>query len=631
MRVEDTIKQRVAQELLAWSKSAETYIKASNALLKLVTEKSSRKDYLDGVVRFIREWSGCRCIGIRVADQEGFIPYESYTGFTREFWEQENRLSLTKDDCACIRVIAGEPEPQDARCMTAGGSFLINDSVKLLGILSEEERTRFRGVCIRSGFLSIAVIPVRYEGRILGAIHLADERAGMVCEEFVGFVESMAPLVGEGINKFTVKDSLERHCEILKKTNRALKVLSECNYAMVHEADELELLEHVCKIIVETGGYRLAWAGYAEQDSDRTVKPVARAGYEEGYLDSVKITWADTQRGRGPSGTAIRTGEPSIVRNCLCDPDFAPWREAALKRGYASSIALPLKSEGHVFGALNIYAREPEAFDGEELSLLQSLAANLAYGIAALRTRQEQRRAEEALEEYARKLESLNQDLEEFAFVASHDLQEPLRKIRSFGERLNEQYKDALDECGKDYIERMTGAARRMQELLEGLLKYSRVTVQEDAFALVDLNKVVQDTVSDLDVALKRSGGTVEVGPMPILKAEEPPMRQLFQNLIGNALKYRDEKRSPVVTVSAHREGRVCRILVEDNGIGFEEKYLERIFKPFQRLHGRSSAYEGTGLGLAICRKIVERHGGSITARSVPGKGSTFILTLPAC
>jgi len=874
------------------SRSAETYIKACNALLKLVTETSSRREYLDGVVRLMQEWSGCRCLGIRVRNQEGFIPYESYTGFSREFWERENWLSLTKDDCACIRVIKGEPEPQDACCMTEGGSFLVNDSVSLLDILSEEELARFRGVCIKSGFLSIAIIPVRYQGEILGAIHLADERAGMVPEEFVCFAESMTPLVGEGINKFNIKDSLERNYEILKKTNRALKVLSECNYAMAQDTDESELLDHICRITVNAGGYRLAWVGYAEQDRDRSVRPVAQAGYEAGYLESAKITWADSERGRGPVGTALRTGEAKIVRDCLCDPYFAPWREASLKRGYASVIALPLTSEGRVFGSFNIYAREPNAFDGEELSLLKTLAANLAFGISALRTRQKQRRAEEelrqremllrkildtlpvgvwivdetggiiegnaagqaiwggakyvgidrygeykgwwmdsgepiepgqwaaarairggessinelieieafngtrkimlhsavplfdehrkvsgavvvnqditelkraeealeeqrllldailsqaadgiiatdangrflftnaaarckafldpegtsmedaeriwgeartlnghripldkwaiqralrgettvsaecrmvhpegsycdvlisaaplrksdgaiagavatlsditkhkeaeaALKAYAKRLELLNQDLQEFAFVASHDLQEPLRKIQSFGTRLSEKYKDSLDEDGKDYIERMTGAAKRMRGLLDGLLRYSRITTQANPFELIDLNKVVRDTVSDLHVAIKHSGGTVEVGPMPMLKADEPQMRQLFQNLIENALKYRAEERSPTVRVSAQMEDQVCRIVVEDNGIGFDEKYVDRIFKPFQRLHGRSSPYEGSGMGLAICKKIIERHEGTITARSAPGEGATFIISLP--
>lgn len=193
--------------------------------------------------------------------------------------------------------------------------------------------------------------------------------------------------------------------EELRKVNRALKTLSECNQALVRTTDETDLLREICRIIVETGGYRLAWVGYAEQDKEKTVRPVAQAGYEDGYLESIKITWADTERGRGPTGMAIRTGQPHIARNILADPNFAPWRAEASKRGYASSISLPLISNGQSFGALNIYAVETDAFGEEEIKLLTELSDDLAYGIMALRTRTERRRVEEALQKNEARLQ----------------------------------------------------------------------------------------------------------------------------------------------------------------------------------------------------------------------------------
>ena len=183
----------------------------------------------------------------------------------------------------------------------------------------------------------------------------------------------------------------------LRNVNRALRLTSQCNQEMVRATDESALLQAVCRIAVEHGGYRLAWVGLAEQDEARLVRPVAQAGFEDGYLDTVNITWADTERGHGPTGTAIRTGHSVLARNIPTDPTFAPWRAEAIRRGYASSIALPLLDEGRCLGALMMYAGEPDAFDPAEVELLAELANDLAYGIGALRHRTKRKRAEEAL------------------------------------------------------------------------------------------------------------------------------------------------------------------------------------------------------------------------------------------
>ena len=182
-----------------------------------------------------------------------------------------------------------------------------------------------------------------------------------------------------------------------RRTTRALTTLGRCNQVLVHATSESELLNDVCRIIVYEAGYRLAWVGYAEDDAEKSVRPVAYAGFESGYLEKLKITWADTERGRGPTGTAIRTGRPCMCKNALTDPNFEPWREDALKRGYASSIVLPLDDNGVVFGGLSIYAAEPNAFDRKEMDLLTELADDLSFGILALRNREERYHVEEAL------------------------------------------------------------------------------------------------------------------------------------------------------------------------------------------------------------------------------------------
>ena len=234
------------------------------------------------------------------------------------------------------------------------------------------------------------------------------------------------------------------------------------------------------------------------------------------------------------------------------------------------------------------------------------------------------------LKNYMTKLEESNQALQDFAAIASHDLQEPLRKVAAFGNMLKQKCGGSLEEHGRDYLERILNANQRMQDLLTALLEYSRLSTKVAPFVEVALTKVIQEVLSDLEVTIVKTGGDVHVGALPVISADPTQMRQLFQNLIGNALKYHKANEKPRVQVrclsNANSE---CQIVVEDNGIGFEEQYLEKIFAPFQRLHGKNSQYQGTGMGLAICKKIVERHGGSITARSESGKGSTFIVRLP--
>lgn len=253
----------------------------------------------------------------------------------------------------------------------------------------------------------------------------------------------------------------------------------------------------------------------------------------------------------------------------------------------------------------------------------------------------ERKQAEETLREYALKLERSNRELQDFAYVASHDLQEPLRKIEAFSDRLKVKFGDALPEDAQDYLNRMQGAAGRMRALINDLLSYSRVTTKAQPPEPVALSEIAREVVSDLHTRIEESGGRVEVGDLPMIEADRTQMRQLLQNLIGNALKFRRPGEPPVVKVDGRIEerpaagqsgqyanGARCMITVADNGIGFDEKYLLRIFNIFQRLHGRNE-YEGTGIGLATCRKIAERHGGSITAKGIPGEGATFIVTLP--
>lgn len=246
------------------------------------------------------------------------------------------------------------------------------------------------------------------------------------------------------------------------------------------------------------------------------------------------------------------------------------------------------------------------------------------------------REAEEQLIDFTKKLKKSNNDLHDFASICSHDLQEPLRKVTTFGERLRSKIGNQLDDQGRDYFNRMQNATKRMQSLIVGLLEFSRVTTHAKPFVPVDLSKVAEEVVSDLEVRIGEKKARVDIAKLAIIEADPLQMRQLFQNLIGNALKFNREDDPPVITVSGER---ICqnggsislemyKLTVTDNGIGFDERYKDRIFGVFQRLH-TVREHEGSGVGLSICQKIVERHGGNIEAKSTLGRGTEFVVLLP--
>ncbi|MGA9377488.1 MAG: PAS domain S-box protein [Phormidium sp.] len=794
--------------------------------------------------------------------------------------------------------------------------------------------------------------------------------------------------------------------------NRALRVLSACTQAVIRATDEVTLLQTLCQLITEEAAYRMAWVGYVCHDEAKTVQPAAWAGYEAEYLKDVNITWADTERGQGPTGKAIRSHQPIACQNMLKDPQFAPWREAAQQRGYQSSLVLPLFDQVDVVGTLNIYSVEADAFDRRELALLTELADSLSFGILALRSKQKQQQAEAALrlseekfskafysspianciitlrdglildvnhgfewvfgydrqkaignttlelqmwqnladrqkmiqqlqtqgnlrdyeatlqkhngekllcrisaelievgesicilaaiediterrqaelttlrlneelehrveertaalrkseqryralmdgacdailvadtqgnlleanqkalemlgyteaellqlhasklhppqdidkamqafagmaqretdrcldvlvvrkdgrcfpaeitgtsidlgdetvlwgnfrditerkqvqaalqrsQEFLRlitdslpvcivyldteqryqfvnrtyevwfkrnreeilgkpmgeiidpqvyatiqgyldralagetvtygyrfeqesmaqhyfqtsilpdwncdrqvqgcflmivditnqklveqELQRSNQELEQFAYVASHDLQEPLRAVTGYTQLLMSEYGDRFDDTAQSYAEFVIDGAKRMQQLIQDLLAYSRVGTRGKEFAPTDCNTVVQEALRNLQVAIAQSHAEIKVESLPRLKADQSQLVQLFQNLIGNAIKFCQQDH-PQIQIRATQRETDFLFQIQDNGIGIKPQYLERIFEVFKRLHTRRE-YSGTGIGLAICKKIVLRHGGQIWAESTPNLGTTFFFTIP--
>jgi signal transduction histidine kinase len=229
---------------------------------------------------------------------------------------------------------------------------------------------------------------------------------------------------------------------------------------------------------------------------------------------------------------------------------------------------------------------------------------------------------------YAERLERLNEELQDFAFIASHDLQEPLRKIRTFCDLIEKKSESELDGTTRDYLHRIMSSAVRMRSLLSDLRHYSRLASKPQPLKVIDLAKVAREAASVFEETIKDTGGVVEIEHMPAIEGDEIQILRLFQNLIANALKYRSIEPPRIFIYARQDVPGICEIFVKDNGIGFDSQFAERIFKPFQTLRARN-VHEGTGMGLTICRKIAERHAGSLRAESEPGKGATFIVSLP--
>jgi PAS domain S-box-containing protein len=449
----------------------------THSLLALFAHKTSAKEYLDAALEVIRRWSGCQALGIRIVQGNQEIPYEASVGFEPGFLELENRLSLGRDNCCCIRAITAAFEDQDRALLTAGGAFRCDDTAGFLHQCPPEKKAQYRDNCMKFGFASLAIIPLRYRDEIIGAIHMADRRPGRFTPAITEFIESMSPLIGEAVRRFQTEAELKKH------------------------RNQLEEL------------------------------------------------------------VGQRTGE----------------------------------------------------LEAANLHLQQEIAQRADV--------------EAALRRSAQDLERSNCDLEQFAYVASHDLQEPLRAVDGYMKLLQRRFPNLLNAEMQEYINGAVDGAERMQRLITDLLAFSRVGTRSVAFAPADLNALLSDVLDNLQVTITESGVQVSSDPLPSLPVDATQFVLVFQNLIGNAIKFRSQQ-TPKIHVGARKERERWLFWVQDNGIGIESEYFERIFQIFQRLHSRKH-YPGTGIGLAICKKIVERHGGGIWVESQPGQGSTFYISMP--
>lgn len=423
----------------------------------------------------------------------------------------------------------------------------------------------------------------------------------------------------------TAQDITERKLTELElvRVNRALQLLSAANQALMKIHDEQKLLDTISKIVVNIGGYRLMWIGYAEQDAQKSIRPVCQAGFEKGYLKSAAISWGNTKQGRGPTGTAIRTGKTQLARDITNDPRMAPWREMAKRRGYRSSIALPLSDNGSTFGALNIYATESDAFGKQEVTTLEELSDNLAFGIANIRMRAQ-------VEERTREVDQLKN---KFIQIVSHQLRTPLNIIRWNLDTLLRRERDGLKPSQEAVLRGTYAATAEIISRIDDLMV--AIDIEEGRFRLdteeTDLVELIRSACGELGATQQKQMTcrlTFPKGPIPPVMVDAAKIRDVVRRLVDNAIAYSKEHGRITVTLSA-RNGR-ARFQITDTGIGIPASEQHNIFNRFYRgWNAPQMRPDASGLGLYIAKHYVESHGGTIGFTSKENKGSTFWFEIP--
>jgi PAS domain S-box-containing protein len=394
-------------------------------------------------------------------------------------------------------------------------------------------------------------------------------------------------------------------------------------------AEATTLAEAAPRILAAIGG-ALEWDWAAlwrvEGEIARCVEVWRAPGVEAVELERISRA-RELAAGDGWVGQLWGRSEPIWV------PDLAragdPVRaEAAMRAGFRAALAFRISRGVDALGAIELLGRQTAAPGPDLLAALTSIGQQIGQFVERERAEEELRRTAAKLARQADQLARSNAELQQFAYVASHDLQEPLRMVASYTQLLARRYRGKLDQDADEFIAFAVDGATRMQALINDLLAYSRVGTRGKEFTLTDCTAVLERVLGDMGPTISEAGAIVTYDPLPTVMADGSQLGQVFQNLIGNAIKYRREE-PPRIHVAARRVADEWIFSVADNGIGIEPQYFERIFVLFQRLHGKGE-YPGTGIGLAICKKIVERHGGRIWVESEPGKGSTFFFTLPA-
>ena len=573
-------------------KLAEYRIGLSTKILNLLNSSTPFNETIEIILNHIQKEIGIDAVGIRFKNGIDY-PYFIQKGFNQNFLLTENTLLGTNKDglicmdkngkpcleCTCGLVISGQTDSTNP-LFTEGGSFWTNNSTVLLELTKEEEpRNNPRNRCIYEGFLSMALIPIRHNGEIVGLLQLNDRNKDRFNLIQVKFFESIGETIGVALMRKKTDDALMASETLYR--NLVEKSLDGV-YKSTHEGT-----------FVEANPAMVRMLGYENKEELMTIDIKTQL-----YFDPVDRESMILQEMREMTG----------VYNLKKKDGSEIWVEDHGWYDY--------DKDGNIIfheGILRDVTDRKKAEDE-----IQKLNETLEQRIIE-RTNQ--------LENTNKRLEFHINELEQFGYITNHDLHEPIRTLLQFTDLLQEECSGNLGDDGKKYIKFIHNSALRMKDLVMDLREYSLLG-KESIKSIIDCNRIVETVLSDLDETIKASNAKITVQNLPTLNGFDIELRLLFQNLIANAIKFQKEGKKPEINISAKNDGLEWIFKIEDNGIGIDPKYYDKVFIIFQRLHKRTE-YQGTGIGLAHCKKIVELHGGKIWLESTPDIGSNFLFTIP--
>ena len=603
------------------SKKAEFERKTSVDFLSLVNESRNIKDLIHSTVNFFQNQTKCEAVGIRLRECKDY-PYYETNGFPDDFIKLENHLcDYGKDgkpvcdaegtpiiECMCGTVISGKTDPSKP-FFTKNGSFWTNSTSNLLASTSEDDRqSRTRNQCNGEGYESVALIPLRSGLKNFGLIQLNDRRRNYFTKELILFWERLAGYFSIGLAKFKAEEKIIDNSRLTARINEIFE-------ESLTSHTETELINKCLRVSENLTRSEFGFFGEINEEGkldDRALSPpawdICKTPNAYDLLRNMEI--------RGYWGRTIIEGKSQIVNNPDSDPD-----RRGLPKGHPpihSFLGVPLRLGEKIMGMIAL-ANKTDGYTDKDVKNIETLS--IVFVEVLMR-----RRTEKKMEENVKNLAISNKELEQFAYITSHDLREPLRMITSFLQLLQKRYSDKLDQDANEFIGFAVDGAKRLDTMTNDLLQYSKITSKKREISPVNFEKVLNEALINLKVPIEETNAVITHDQLPMIEGDKELKVQLFQNLIANAIKYRGDK-TPKIHISAIKDGDQYLFSIKDNGIGISQKHLERIFTIFQRLHTREE-YEGTGIGLAIAQKIIHQQGGQIWAESKPGKGTTFFFTI---
>ena len=419
---------------------------------------------------------------------------------------------------------------------------------------------------------------------------------------------------------------------------RLYRLLSRVNEDIVRAQDQEGLFRQACRIMMEEGDFLLCWIGRVDWEAG-LVRAAAQYDLADNYPQDITVSIADVPKGRGPTGVAVREGHWDVCQDIANEPRMAPWREQALARGFRSSVAFPLFVGGRVDGVLTLYSGQKDYFNQEEVAVLNSLAEDLSFAMEAMNREARRRQAEEEIRRLNEELEArvkartaelefANREMEAFSYSVSHDLKAPIRAIQGFSRMLVGEHAAKLDAEGRRLLQVVCDNTKLMHHLIDDLLALSRLGRLQIRKSVINLTAMVRQIFDQLRTQTPERDLRLTVGDLPPALGDQSLLNQVMMNLLGNAVKFTKSRETAVIEVGGRTEGKEDIYYVKDNGVGFDERYADKLFGVFQRLHD-GEEFEGTGVGLSIVKRIVQRHGGRVWAEGKVGEGATFYFALP--